>query len=116
MPTQNTITCRKGDVCGFTVTVTDGGIGAQYTKAKFQVRTQWNDVLPALLSVDETSGISIDYVANVVTIVIGATQTETLPITSITTLAALLRLYDPTNPDDAVSWPIPFQALPDAIS
>ncbi len=112
---MSVIKCRKGDPCRFTVRVR-GGIGAQYTLARFQVRDAWDESLPALLSADQDSGVQIDHGAGVVRISIGATLTDALPILrQPRDVAAQLRLYNPADPDDRVSFAIPFRLRPDGI-
>jgi hypothetical protein len=116
---MTSILCRQGITCAFRVKPSQG-IAAQYTRAKFQVRAGWDPTLPALLSVDETNGITItpdngDTLGNVY-VFIGATATAAL--TSIGTVipAAELRLYNPDDADDCIGWAIPFKILPEAVA
>lgn len=110
------IKCRKGDPCRFSVRVR-GGIGTQYTRARFQARDAWDESLPALLHVDQDTGVQIDHGEGVVTVAIGATLTDALPmLRQPREVAAQLRLYNPLDADDRVSFPIPFRLLPDAIA
>jgi hypothetical protein len=110
------VLCRKGDPCVFVVTVTEG-IPAKYTQAKFQARDDFNDSGAALLSVDELDGIVIDHVDGTATVTIGATQTQTLtPYNNRPQeVPAMLRLYNPLDAEDRISYEIPFVILPDVI-
>lgn len=111
----SSIFCRKGDACAFVVTV-QGGIDAAYTKAKFQVRTRFDDTLPLLLGASEADGITIDHVAGTIAVTMGALKTGTLPVVQPTPVAAQLRLTSGVDPNDAVSWIIPFTILPELIA
>jgi hypothetical protein len=112
---SNRVNCRKGDACLFTVTVTDG-TPSKYTLARFQVRESFDDTLPPLIEADESDGITIDHGDGTIEVVIGASKTEALTATGrAREVAAMLRLYDPLDVDDRVSYVIPFAILPDAI-
>lgn len=113
---MSVVKCRKGDPCRFRVSVTSG-IDAKYTRAKFQVRDAWDETLPTRLAVDETTGITITPgTPGVVQVLIGATSTDALPVLrQAREVAAQLRLYNPIDPDDCISWPIPFRLQPDVI-
>ncbi len=110
------IKCRKGDPCRFVVAVSTG-IDVKYSRAKFQVRDDWDETLTELLAVDETSGITITAgTPGQVEVFIGATLTDALPVLRQSReVAAQLRLYNPDDGDDRVSWPIPFLLLPEVI-
>lgn len=108
------INCRKGDTCVFTVNIT-GTLDPRYDQARFQVRDAWDATKPTLLSVNETSGITIDHAAAKVVIVIGASATDQLIVPFPRDVAAQLRLYASTDPDDRISWPIQFRLLPEVI-
>ncbi len=97
---------RKGLPCTFTVEVADG-IGAQYTEAKFQVRSGFDDELPLLLGVTDADGIIITPgTPGTVLVEIGATKTDLLP-KSNPDFVAELRLYNPADDDDRLGWKIP---------
>lgn len=113
--TTKLILCRKGDACPFVVKGM-GPINARYDRARFQVREAWDLSRPVLLSADETNGITIDYDNQEVRIVLGAVQTRTLAITAPKKAAAQLRLFNSSDPDDCLSWPIEFLLHPTAVN
>lgn len=109
------VRCRKGDPCTFEARVSTG-IDARYTRARLVVRDAWDETLPALIAIDETSGITIDHDASRVLVVIGATRTDALPaLRQSRQVAAQLRLENAVDPDDRVSYAIPFELLPEII-
>lgn len=109
------VKCRKGDPCRFEIDM-GAPISADYTLAKFQARESFADTGVLLLEVDETTGITINHAGGLITVVIGATQTETLPdTTKPREVPAHIRLYNAGDADDRFSLPIPFLLLPDAI-
>lgn len=110
------INCRRGDPCLFVVRVRTG-IDARYTRARFQARTAWDPQSELLLSATETDGIAISTADGTVTVAIGATKTAALPNDpNGRQVAAQLRLYADNDLDDCMSFPIPFQILPEVIS
>ena len=111
------VICQRGDTCRFTLQLASGpgGLNRRYDKARFQARNTWDVNTPAIISVDETSGITIDYGNATVTVVIGASLTEKLIVTSARNVPAQLRLYNSADPDDRISWIIRFLLLPAAI-
>lgn len=110
------VRCRKGDPCRFIATVKTG-VDVRYTRARFQVREDWDDSSTLLLSVDETNGITITPgTPGTVEVVIGATATDALPTSpQPRQVAAQLRLYNDADANDRMSWPIPFELQPDVI-
>lgn len=109
------IRCRKGDPFRFVATVRDG-IDARYTRARFQAREDWDESLPLLLAADETNGITIDHIASTISVVIGATRTTALNVVrQPRAIAAQLRLYNPDDADDCMSFAIPVEILPEVI-
>jgi hypothetical protein len=109
------IKCRKGDPCSFNVHVTTG-LSTDYTRAKFQVRDAWDEEAAALIAVDESAGIAFDYDNDIITVSIGATLTDSLPVLNkAREVAAQLRLYNAADTNDRISWPIPFMLLPEVI-
>lgn len=111
------VKCRRGDACNFKAHVkAPGELDAAYTLARFQVRDAFDDTADAIIAVDETTGVTFDYPNNDVYVSIGATLTGAIDVgTEPREVAALLRLYNPLDPDDVISWRIPFVLLPDAI-
>lgn len=111
------VRCRKGDPCSFEARVRDG-IGAQYTRARLQVRESWSETATLLLEAATGSGIVIDHANGRVLVTIGATITEGLPshpTPGDRQVAAQLRLYNEADPDDRVSFSIPFAILPQVL-
>lgn len=112
------IECRVGDACTAGVTIT-GGFGAQYTEARLQVRWAYgedNDSNAPLIDIDQDSGITIDQPNSSITIVVGASLTEAITgVDQPREALALLRLYDPADADDRISFLIPWIFLPDLI-
>lgn len=83
-----------------------GGIDARYTEGKFQVRDMADESLTVLLSCTHETGLTIDSGAGTVSISIGATQTETLPVTNRERVVkGQIRLYDPLNAEDTMGGP-----------
>jgi hypothetical protein len=109
------IKCRRGDPCNFIVEI-EGGLDAAYTQATFRVRDDWDELLTALIDVSE-SVMTFDRTdpdLGKVTVEIGATLTTDLPVTKQPRIvAALLRLVNPSDADDRLSFEIPFQIQPD---
>lgn len=107
------VVCSKGDRCDFDAAYADG-IDAKYVTAKFEVRERWDESLPALIALDETTGVTIDHVAGVVSVAIGADITALLPVRNAPqVVAAQLRLY--ADAQDRISIAIPFVLMPEAI-
>lgn len=113
---KDRVECTKGEPCTFTVTFS-AGIPARYTEAKFQVRDAWGESSQLRLSATHADGISIAHgTPGIVSISLGATKTEAMEeLQQEKVMAAQLRLYDPTNPDDTMGGKIPFIYLPEVI-
>lgn len=111
------ILCRKGDKCRFVVQIGDGTLplDPRYDRAKFEVRAAPN-MPDALIQVDETSGITLDYAASKVVVELGATQTKAIPLPLPRNAVSQLRLYNSSDADDRISWLIGFVVLPSVIS
>lgn len=108
------IKCRRGDPCNFRVKL-KGGLDAAYTQATFHVRDDWDESLPALIDIDESSMTfdRTDPDLGIITVEIGATETATLPVTKQSrVVAALLRLINPDDADDRRGIEIPFLLQP----
>ncbi len=112
-----TVRCRPGDPLEFTVHITDeGGLPARYTAARFQMRAAWDDTTAPLLAADQDSGVTFDHDNASVLVAIGATATGAIPtVRKAAEVPAQLRLYDPANPDDTLSFVIPLTLQPDGI-
>lgn len=110
------ILCRRGDKCRFVATIGDGtlALDARYDRARFWVRETLNTT-DVLIQVDETSGVLIDHAASKVTVELGATKTETIPLPLPRNAVSQLRLYNSSDPDDRISWLIGFVILPSVI-
>lgn len=114
------VKCSRGDSCSFVVRLSDrwpDGIPAEYTSARFQVRDVADDTTDALIAVDTDDGVTFDRPNSLISVFIGATKTEALPIlTRAREAHAQLRIYNDLDPDDRVSIVIPrFVLLPDGV-
>lgn len=112
------IICRRGDKCRFVVKIGNGTVplDTRFDKARFQVRDSWALTVPALIAVDETSGIAFDYAGSSVTVEIGALATSGINVRAPKNVPAQLRLYNSQDPNDRISWVIGFMLLPSAVS
>jgi hypothetical protein len=109
------IKCRKGDPCNFTVTF-PGVLTSAFTQAKFQARETFSEDGTAVVSIDETSGISFDYPNEQVIVQIPVSVTEAIAVgTKQREVPALLRVYDPLDADAVFSLAIPFLLLPETV-
>lgn len=115
---MDALVCRRGDTCSFVATLGSGDVplDTRYDKARFVVREAPADCeFPALVDIDETSGIDFDYPNSKITVQIGAQVTKALPENLPRSVAAQLRIYNSTNPNDRISWIIPFVVIPSVI-
>jgi len=114
------VKCRRGDSCAFVFNFAERWpteIPADYTTARFEVREIADDTTTALIAIDENSGVTINHGDSTVSVLIGATVTEALPVVSLVKqVHAQLRLYSSIDPDDRLSWVVPrFLLLPDGV-
>jgi hypothetical protein len=105
-----TVIAYKGLPFSLVATFSEG-IDARYTEGKFQVRDMADETLTVLLSCTQATGLTIDHGAGTVSVSIGATQTETLPVTNRPrTAKGQIRLYNPANDEDTMGGP-PFDVV-----
>lgn len=109
MPTR--IEVLKGATFAINFQYREGGavaaLPARYTQCKFQVRDSADETSTLLLSATESSGITINHAAGLISVSIGATQTELIPVTDRPRVVrGQLRVYDPTNFEDVPAWPL----------
>lgn len=114
------VKCTRGDSCAFVFNFIDRWpteIPADYTTARFEVRTIADDSTTALIAIDENSGVTINHGDSTVSVLIGASVTALLPIVSrAQEVHAQLRLYSGIDADDRLSWVVPrFILLPDGV-
>ncbi len=117
---NRSVKCTRGDSCAFVFNFEDRwptGIPADYTTARFEVRTIADDSTTALIAIDENSGVTINHGSSTVSVLIGASVTALLPIVSTAReVHAQLRLYSSIDADDRISWVVPrFILLPDGV-
>lgn len=104
---------RIGDEWNFQITI-DPAFGSNYTNASLIIRTAWGETAPILLSVDQTSGLTVATPGALVTASIPGPVTKAIVgIAAPQQVACLLRMFDPATNATPQSAAIPLQLLPD---
>lgn len=114
---DQTILCRQGDTCRFIAHIGDGTnpLATRYDKARFVVKDAGEVTGISLIDVNETNGISFDYVNSQVIVALGAQLTGSVSLPLPRKVFSQLRLYNSSDINDRISWAIDFVFLPSGI-
>ena len=109
MPTR--VELMKGAAFSLTAQYKENGVAtsipARYTECDFQVRDMSDESLDLIVGASVGDGITIDHSAGTISISIGATQTESIDVTTRSKIVkGQLRLRDPLNSDDVPAYPV----------